>query len=497
MVHVPTDPPVIEAAATTSRRLDPLRWPPGLGRPSIVLPVVAAVLAVAIGAAVVRGADDSGPGPGEALVEVDGTVVVHRAGGAVDTVTDRTRLEPGDRLRVRSGSAELELADDVRFSAVEATGGRPATDVQMAAVPLLRSGPLLVVAPGGITVRSGAGEVRVGAEGAARLTRTAAVSVDVFRGRAVLASAGASRSVPALRNGDIVAAGELSRSRPVGYRSSDAWDRRFLSPALSLDRELASLVPGMRADGLDGAALAERLRSEGHAAVSATALRSLISQRSGALDAAVGTAVVGEGEGSSYRRRWDRAFGFHDAGAGWGLVAIDLGADPDAVIDVLSRALRGSGSTPGAGVDGEVASGAIDPSTGLPTGTGAAGGTAGGTAGGGIAGTGGGDSPTTASPATPITVPGVTVPGVAVPGVTVPVTLPGVTLPPITAPNVPVVTTLTSVLGGIIDGGSTGGGSTGTTGGVVCSSGGLGSLTGSGGLLGGVTGSGGLLPLCP
>ena len=337
LVHVPREAP---AASVAPRRLGPWTWPSALARPSRTLPVVVAVLALAVGAVVVHGSSAAGPGPGEALVEVDGSVVVHRSGGGVDVVTDRTRLEPGDRLTVRSGTAELELADAVRFSARAAAGSVPATDLTMARVPTLRAGPLLVVAPRGTRIAAGAGAMRLADSGAARVTRTTAVGVDVFRGGAVLSSAGVEQSVPALRAAEIVAAGELSGTRPVDYHAADAWDRRYLGPALTLDRQLSSLVSGMRADRVDGADLARRLRFGASGAPSTSALRTLLAHRKGALDAAVGVAVVGAGRGGSFEARWARAFRFHDAGAPWGLVAMDAGADPDAVVDALGRALQ-------------------------------------------------------------------------------------------------------------------------------------------------------------
>ncbi|QXC60470.1 hypothetical protein KSP35_19425 [Aquihabitans sp. G128] len=468
---------------------------------------MAAGLLVAVGAVVIGGSSASGPAPGEALVTVHGVATVHRADGGTETVTDHTRLEPGDRFSIRSGSAELELADDVRFSAVDRSGDVPATELTMARVPTLRSGPLLVVAPHGTTLTSGSGEVRLTGSAAARVTRTSAVGVEVFRGRATLDTAGRTVAVPTLRAGEIVAAGELSGTRPVAYRASDAWDRRYLGPAISLDRQLTSLLRGMRADGVDGAALAQKVRARDDGSPSATRLQALLRSRSGALDSAVGVAIVGLAGDGSYVDRWTRAFRFHDAGAPWGLVAMDLGVDPDAVIDALGRAAQTTPSLADGAASDERAGTTIDPATGLPVAGGdgatAAGPGADGGAGGVDGGTDGSQPVATLPGGTPITIPGVTVPGATIPGVTVPVTLPGVTLPPVTVGTIPAVTTIVSgldtVTGGLVTDLT---GTVGTilapiTGPLTGSGGLLGPVTGSGGVLGGVTGSGGLLPLGP
>ena len=289
LVDVPASVPVAEPGAP--------RWvlPGGLSRPSRILPVVAAVLALAVGAVMAGSQGEGGPGPGEAIVEVRGVALVRRADGSSERVVDRTRLVPGDRLTVQDGTAELELNDDVHYSAVAAADGFDATEVEMARVPRLRAGRLLVAAPRDTVLRSGAGEIRFQGPSVARVSRTLAARVDVFRGRAVLDSAGAAQGLPALRSAEVVADGEITRNRPVSYHDGDAWDRRYLGPALALDRELSALVAGLRTGGIDPAVLADRLRGRVDDAPSAARLRSLLGERDGVLDATVGFAVVGTG----------------------------------------------------------------------------------------------------------------------------------------------------------------------------------------------------------
>lgn len=472
-----------------------------LARPSRTLPLVVAVLALTVGV-VVAGARDEGPGPGEAIVVVDGAAVVERADGGTDRVTGRTRLGPGDRFAMERGTAELELSDDVRYEAVGPEGDHAGTELRMARVPELEGGPLLVLAPEGATVRVGEGEARLAADSAGRLTQTLAARVDVFEGRATLASAGVEQEVAALRAAEIVAAGEVGRPRPVDYAGSDGWDRRYLGAALALDRQLGPLVSGLRTTRVAPADLAARLRGVLADVPSAARQRSLLAARAGGLDAAVGLAVVGSGDRGDFEARWERALRFHDAGAPWGLVAMDVGADGDDVVDALVAAIDApSGSRPGgggeerAGVDlGTDLAGEADgdPATADdPTAPDAVGGDGGG----GTEVLGEDEEPPAGGTPSPTT-PGVTTPP-AVPGPTSP--LPTV-VPPVT---VPVVTTIVEVVDGATGGVVTdltetvGGVLAPVTGPVTGDGGLLGPVTGGGGLLGGVTGTGGLLPLGP
>ena len=173
----------------------------------------------------------------------------------------------------------------------------------------------------------------------ARVEARLAASVDVYRGRAVLSSSGADREVPALRRAEVVGPGEVTGTRPLTYDAADRRDRRYLAPAITLDRERDALDAALRAERADGSVLADRLRSEVADAPGQAVLRRLVAARDDGLDAAFAVAVVGSGEGRTFEQRWDRAMGFHDAGATWGLTAMDVDAEPEAVIDALSAAI--------------------------------------------------------------------------------------------------------------------------------------------------------------
>jgi hypothetical protein len=466
----------------------------GLLRPAFILPVVVALLGAAIASVVVSGRSSSGPGPGEAIVTVEGVARVVRVDGAVEEVTDEVRLGPGDRLTMEEGRAEMRLADDVRFEARAGSGRVDDTEVEMAEVPLLRSGALLVAAPHGTSLRSGPAELAMAQGSVARVTRTLAVRVGAYRGRVTLGTAGVEQRVASLRSGEVVGPGELGTTKPMQFSDADSWDRRYLSAAISLDRELDQLVTGLEADGVDGDELVAQVRRKVDSRPTAARLTRLIGGRDDRIDAAVGLAVVGTAERGSFDERWARAFRFHDAGATWGLAALDLRADPDAVIDAIAAAVEvtpgaggagtgGAGSGPGSGVSGSTDGTGVTGTDGTGT-EGPDGSTPGATV------PGGGSVPTVPGGGT-VPVPPVTIPpvGTPTPPVTVP-TLPTTpTLPPtITGP----VTTIAGTVGGI----------TGPIVGPVVGGGGilapivgpLAPVTG-GGILAPVTGSGGLLPL--
>lgn len=469
-----------------------------LTKPSRTLPIVAAVLALTVGL-VVAGTRDDGPGPGEAIVEVDGLARVVDAEGEAREVSGRTRLGPGDRFTLERGTARFELADEVRYEALGPSGDEAGTEVEMALQPRLRTGRLLVSAPSGTTVRSGSGTVSLGVGSVARVTQTLAARVDVFRGRAELATAGLAEPVGPLRSAEVVAEGEIGRTRPLAYVDTDPWDRRHLAPALALDRSLGPLVAGLRTARVDPVALTERVRGQVDAPAAAE-LAPMLAARRGGLDGVVALAVVGSGERGDFDDRWARGVRFHDAGAPWGLVAMDLRADPDAVVDALTGAVDEGGTAP---TGGEELAGAVpDPDAPAATPTdGTATEPAAGTEDGTDAGPGTevlDGTETGVSPSTPAPV--VTVPGTGTPITSPPVTVPSAPLPPVTVPVVTtVVDALDDVTGGVVtDLTDTVGGVLAPVTGPLTGGGGLlGGVTGTGGLLGGVTGSGGLLPLEP
>ena len=447
---------------------DPLSGPRGgswFTRPVVILPLVGAVIAAAIVVAFVE-SGTRGPGVGEAIVTVHGSAFVDRTDGTSDTVTDSTSLHPGDRIDIRRGRAEFELAEGVRFEGLARSEGVADTSLEMARVPTLRSGRLLVESPAGTSLHTGLADVRVQPAGVARIARSYAVTLGSYRGTAVLSSAGIARTVPALRSVVAAATGEVGRVRPIDQRG-DRWDRRYLADAVSLDDQLAPLARGMRVGKVDPRSLLATVRGVLDRSPSATAVARLVEGRPRRLELGIALAVIGNGTRATFAERGARALAFHDAGASWGLVAMDVRADPDAVAATLRDALDSKvlAATDGrtfadhGGLDG-IGSGA----SGTGEASGASGATADGSSGAGASGTPGdgtdgtggtGGLPGDPGVTVPGGVPGVTTPGVTVPGVTTPA-IPAIPIiPPVTTPSipsVPVVTTIVDTVGGVLGG---------------------------------------------
>ena len=338
-------------------------------KPSRTVPVAAlAVLALAA-LAVASNLARQGPGPGEAQVQVHGAASVRRAAGSTQVITDAVFLHRGDQLILQRGTADFQLTDHVRYQA-RRSPGQVAPAVLMGEVPVLRAGELLVTStprtshPPAVSVSgtvvslsfgdwtawdpgrsvdrtsmSGEDDSADGATGAMRLSHTLAVGVRVYLGHAHVESAGATGEVAALRSLDVAALGAIPRSaRPLTVRTTDPWDRLFLGPAITLDRQLAILVAA-----LDRTSGPHWTPAQLHARVpglpSADRLRSLVTPVRSEADTMVGATISGLGQRASFEARWRQVFGFHDAGASWGLVALDQRVDPAAVLQVASATL--------------------------------------------------------------------------------------------------------------------------------------------------------------
>jgi hypothetical protein len=400
---------------------------------------VPAVLAVLAAITLVPGWGSSGPAPGEAFVSVDGSARVERVDGTVDVLVGgaggarpaRGTLHAGDRFDLVSGRAELELSGSVRMEAASSA------DLVMGRIPDLRSGDFLVTGDDSTSVSSGGTRVRFegrGGEVAGRVTRTSGLSVGLYRGAARVDSAGTTRDLTALRRTDVPALGELTGVQPLRYDPTDAWDRRFLLDAITLDQELAEVLRGLvdsaQRVGGSPADLAQVLGGvEGIAP--ARELTRLVDPDRPLDDVVLGATISSLGRGGTFADRWRAALRFRDAGATWGLVALDRGVSAKAVLAALDGVVeatpldfgRSAGTSGGSGsASGGAAGGGTTPATG--GGAGAGSGNPGGGSGGGDGGGDGGGG-TTTLPQVP----------------TVPTTLPPVTVPP-----------TTDVVGGILDG---------------------------------------------
>ncbi len=312
---------------------------------------VPALVVVAVLAALMPSWGDDGPGPGEADVTVSGSAVVRRRDGKVERVEDRTTLRRGDTIEVTSGRAGFELADGVSLEGRAGGAGRHhrGTTLRMGAVPSLEAGELLVTAERRARITSAGTTVALMADAdppaALRASRTVGLRVSVYRGRSALDSAGQRGTIRALRRMEVAAPGELPRAAaPLRYLADDPWDRRFLGPAVALDRQLRSLLAGYKAAraGAAGARSARYLRSVVPDLVGEPALTRLVTGRRAADDVLVGAVIASLGERGTFAERWAAVFAFHDDGATWGLAALDQGVDADDVVDAVVLAVNGT-----------------------------------------------------------------------------------------------------------------------------------------------------------
>lgn len=336
--------------------------------------LLAALLAVAaLGA---TGCSDGGPKRGEARLELDGTAIVERRDGDQETVDDDTDLRAGDRVELTGGTGRLVLRDGVRMELREGIGDAANSMVLMGTLPVLEAGDLLVSAPEESAVSAGGSTVVVD-RGAARLSRALGVGVASYDGEVRLDSAGLERVVPALREMQVPALGRPPRApRPLDYQPSDPWDRRFLGAAIDLGRTLEALASGYTQNlrqgegrtpgffrlvlpGLDdepefGAQLLDLDRAPG--------------------ETLVGAAITDLGRRGSFAERWTSVFEFRDAGAEWGLVALDQDVSGTPLLGVVEEAVGSSPlafapATPsgGSGGGGAPAPGGQAPGTPPPT----------------------------------------------------------------------------------------------------------------------------------
>jgi hypothetical protein len=378
------------------------------------------------------GCSRDGLRPGEARLTFTGQVLLGEAGKALQAVTGERRIHDGDRVKVVAGEARIATASGVVYELRR-------TDFLLSSSPTLTAGELLVQSPKReVRVRSAGSEVLV--RGAARLSRSLALTAGVYEGRAVLRSGGRDFALPALRQAAVPAIGVLpTAATPVAYDDGDTWDRRFLGAAMAFGRELEArsraFGPNVargegRTPGFYRLLLPELEEETGFTA-------SLLTPSRPPGETLVGATLAVSGESGSFAERWRGIFGFRDEGAPWGLVALDQGVS-DAADPVLRRLDTAIGRAPLRFSGGTTALGPTTATTAAPAG--------GGSSGGGGGGGGGGSRPTTTT-----TQPGPTTtqPG---PGPTTPTTQPPVTVPPpVTGtPVEPLVEPVVDTLNGLL-----------------------------------------------
>lgn len=352
---------------------------------------------------------------GAARLTSSGRVLVTEPGGRPRSMASGT-VKAGSMVAVTEGWARLAVAGGSSYEL------RPSTVFVVGRIPELASGQLLVEAPGGpVTVASAGSAVTV--SGVARITRSLGVDAAVYRGQAVLQSAGREFPVPALRQAAIPALGIVpTAATPLRVDPDDAWDRRLLAEAIALADELEArsiaFGPNVRPDvPRDGSFFKDLLPGLGKEPGFSEIL--LVAARP-AGETLVGASIVTASTKGHFGDRWQAVFGFRSEGATWGLVAMDQGVGAPAALTMVDAAV---GRT-------RVRFGAPALDTGGTPRTGPAGA--------GVAPVPGGPAaPAPPTPAPAAAIPPVTTPPTqpGSPGPSTPTTLPAVTVPPVMVPS--------------------------------------------------------------
>lgn len=303
---------------------------------------------IAVGTALVVGAvgllaascSDDGPGAEQARLELDGTAVVTTADGAREPVDDGTTLRFGDTVAMEEGTAVLELADGSVYELRARDDVR--TELVVGAPPRLMAGDLLVAEgfPAQVKVDAATltaqGPLRVDADGA---TATA------YGGRARVAGPGDVDWLPALRRLVLVDGAALE---PLTFDGTDPWDRRYLGEAVAFGDRLEALARGYTSELPPGGG-----RTVGFFQSVVPALADEREFHADLLDpdrppgeTLVGAVIVVQGREGTFRERWDAVFGFRDAGAAWGLVALDQGVSSAPVLETIELAISTTTTTP-------------------------------------------------------------------------------------------------------------------------------------------------------
>lgn len=304
-------------------------------------------------AAASLGACGGGGESAVALLRVESGTAEIRRGSASNEARGEVEVHPGDRLTLASGTAVLTFGEGRRVELRDGSivsVGRTGRGREMDLV----SGDALVLASPGRPVRLEASGTHVAVVGEARLSRRLAVLVAVYSGQAEVQSAGRELRVPALRQVSVPAAGLLPPApEPFVYSASDPWDQRLLGGAIDLGGQLTARSRGFTAQLPDGAGTPQlfgRLFAELAGHDPDLVLRGATGRAPG--ETLVGAGVALHGTGADLTGRADAVFALRDAGADWGLIALEQRAERARLLESIDAAIRRAPTRFGSPADG-------------------------------------------------------------------------------------------------------------------------------------------------
>ena len=300
--------------------------------------VVGTVIVLAVG---LVGCSDSKP-PAAGRLTVEGQAEVLHPGEDRREVTGSRDLEAGDRVRIRQGTAVIQLRDDRRFelrqgSDMELLPREETNDI----LPTLVAGDLLVVSGSRLLV-VGAGGAQIAVQGDARVSRGVSLLVATYAGTAELSAGGSTITVPPLRQASLPPTGTFpTKVSPLEYSSADGWDQRYLSDAMDLSNQLKG-----RSDGFTSQLGPTEGRSVNYfrelfprLAAEPAFTAALLNPSRPPGETLVGAAITLEGTRGTFAERWASVFAFRDQGAEWGLVAMDQGVGRVPLLNAIDSAI--------------------------------------------------------------------------------------------------------------------------------------------------------------
>lgn len=293
-----------------------------------------------------------GPGGDDgrtARLAVDGTAEVTLADGRVELESGSRDVELGERITMVDGTAVLTL-DGASFHLRDAldldgAAGEP-TSLVVADAPDLTAGAVLVegsqrtpvvVDDALVTVDRGAAQVGREATGASVRAYVGRVGVSPADGVGDRVGA-----VEALRSLSVTAGPSVAGDTPpLSFRPADPWDRRFLGDAIAfgdeLERKAIGLVQNLPARAEVDADFLRRTipdlgRQEGFNA-------RLVEPDREPAETLIGASIVALGRSGGVPVRWAEVFRFREAGAHWGLVALDQGVNEQPALELIDDAI--------------------------------------------------------------------------------------------------------------------------------------------------------------
>jgi hypothetical protein len=305
-------------------------------------PILAMIATMSLSVALTGCSSESTP-PVAGRLTVDGQAEILHPGEDRREVSGSRNLEAGDRVRVRQGTAVIQLRDDRRFelrqgSDIELLPREATNDIR----PTLVAGDLLIVShPQALVVSSNGADISV--RGDTRVSRGVSLLVATYEGTAELSANGSTITVPALRQASLPPTGTFPKSvSPLEYASSDSWDQRYLSDAMDLSNQLKG-----RSDGFTSQLGAGEGRSVNYfrelfprLAAEPAFTAALLNPARAPGETLVGAAITLEGTRGTFAERWAAVFTFRDQRAEWGLVAMDQGVGRVPLLTAIDEAIN-------------------------------------------------------------------------------------------------------------------------------------------------------------